>query len=74
MTKIAIRTFNEREKAYLKERIAKGEIEIIFHESCRRNNIKPTKGLYLAVLRSLWEQGIITQTEFALFGVVYQSN
>lgn len=74
MKKIAIRRFTDEQKAYLKARIAKGDIEVLFHESCNRNHIKPTKSLYLAVLRSFLDQGIITQTEFALFGVVYQSN
>ena len=74
MTKIVIRRFNDEQKAYLKARIARGDIEVLFHESCERNHIKPTKALYHAVLRSFLEQDIITQTEFALFYVVYQSN
>lgn len=72
--KIVIRRFNAEQKAYLKERIAKGDIESLFRESCDRNHIKPTKALYHAVLRSFLEQDIITQTEYALFYVVYQSN
>lgn len=74
MKKIVIRQFTDEQKAYLKGRIAQGDIEVLFHESCDRNHIKPTKALYLEVLRSFLAQDIITKTEAMLFGIVYQSN
>lgn len=74
MEKIVIRHFTDEQKAYLKDQISKGQIETIFRENCKRSHLKPTKFLYQAVLHSFWQQGIITQTEYALFYVVYQSN
>ena len=74
MTKIVIRHFTDEQKAYLKDQISKGHIETIFRENCKRNHLEPTKALYHAVLRSFLEQDVITQTEYALFYVVYQAN
>lgn len=74
MNKIVIRRFTDEQKALLKEQISKGQIETIFRENCKRSHLEPTKSLYQAVLRSFWGQGIITQSEYMLFYVVYQAN